>query len=112
MSSRSDQYPRTQTEHRTLNLRPIRDRVVVRASTVTEQTAGGIWIPPTAREAPREGTVVAVGSDVPKQLGAHAPKSGDRVLLRPLEGDLVRLDGEELLVLEARHVLAVIETTK
>jgi chaperonin GroES len=92
-----------------VHLRPIRNRVVVRPSTVTEQTPGGIWIPPTAREAPREGTVLAIGGDVAAQLGTHTPKPGDRVLLRPLEGDLVRLAGEELLVLEARHVLAVID---
>ena len=92
-------------------LRPLEDRIVVKANEAETITASGIVIPDTAKEKPQEGTVVAVG---PGRFddGVRVPmdvKVGDVVLYSKYGGTEVRSGNEELLVLSARDILAIVE---
>ncbi|MEN9412744.1 MAG: hypothetical protein RIQ92_1181, partial [Actinomycetota bacterium] len=95
----------------TMALRPLEDRIVVKANEAETTTASGLVIPDTAKEKPQEGTVVAVG---PGRFddGARVPmdvKVGDVVLYSKYGGTEVRNGNEELLVLSARDILAIVE---
>ena len=92
-------------------LRPLEDRIVVKANEAETTTASGLVIPDTAKEKPQEGTVVAVG---PGRFydGARVPmdvKVGDVVLYSKYGGTEVRSGADELLVLSARDILAIVE---
>jgi chaperonin GroES len=95
----------------TMALRPLEDRIVVKANEAETTTASGLVIPDTAKEKPQEGTVVAVG---PGRFddGVRVPmdvKVGDVVLYSKYGGTEVRSGNEELLVLSARDILAIVE---
>jgi chaperonin GroES len=82
--------------------RPLHDRVVVKRIDAEEKSKGGIIIPDTAKEKPQEGEVVAVGPggrDENGKLIAIDVKAGDRVLFGKWSGTEVKLDGEELLIM-------------
>jgi chaperonin GroES len=92
-------------------LRPLEDRIVVKANEAETTTASGLVIPDTAKEKPQEGTVIAVG---PGRFddGVRVPmdvKVGDVVLYSKYGGTEVRNGNEELLVLSARDILAIVE---
>jgi chaperonin GroES len=92
-------------------LRPLEDRIVVKANEAETTTASGLVIPDTAKEKPQEGTVVAVG---PGRFddGVRVPmdvKVGDVVLYSKYGGTEVRNGNDELLVLSARDILAIVE---
>jgi len=92
-------------------IKPLEDRIVVKASEAETTTASGLVIPDTAKEKPQEGTVVAVG---PGRFddGVRVPmdvKVGDVVLYSKYGGTEVKYNNEEYLVLSARDILAVIE---
>ena len=92
-------------------IKPLEDRIVVKALEADQTTASGLVIPDTAKEKPQEGTVVAVG---PGRFdnGVRIPvdvKVGDVVLYRKYGGTEVKYSNEEYLVLSARDVLAIIE---
>jgi chaperonin GroES len=91
-------------------IRPLGDKVVVRASTADERTAGGIVLPDTARERPQQGAVVAVGPGRLLETGDRAPmalKAGDTVIFSKYGGNEIKLDGEELLILDQDSIYAV-----
>ncbi|MCG6954927.1 MAG: co-chaperone GroES [Gemmatimonadetes bacterium] len=92
-------------------IRPLADRVVIKALDESEQMRGGLYIPDTAKEKPSQGEVVAVGpgkiSDDGKRLDMEV-KKGDKVLYGKYSGTDVTLDGEEFLILRESDVLAVI----
>ncbi|HWC67952.1 MAG TPA: co-chaperone GroES [Acidimicrobiales bacterium] len=95
-------------------LKPLDDRIVVKPGEAEERTASGLVIPDTAKEKPQQGTVVAVGpgrwSD---DEGQHFPldiKAGDTVLYSKYGGTEVTIDGEDLLILTSRDVLAIVES--
>jgi chaperonin GroES len=94
------------------SLRPLEDRILVRPEEGEETTPTGIVIPDTAKEKPQEGTVLAVGPGRrSEQSGEVIPldvKEGDRVIYSKYGGTEVKVDGEELLILSARDVLAVL----
>ena len=94
------------------NIRPLEDRILVRPEEGEETTVSGIVIPDTAKEKPQEGTVLAVGpgkrSDNSGELIPVDVKEGDRVMYSKYGGTEIKVDGEELLILSARDVLAVI----
>ena len=96
----------------TLNLKPLGDRVVVRAQDDLEQrTPSGLVIPDTAKEKPQIGEVLAVGPGALNDEGTRLPmdvSAGDRVLYSKYAGTEVKLDGQEYLVLSARDVLAIV----
>ena len=95
-----------------MSFRPLHDRVVVRRLTAEEKTAGGIIIPDTAKEKPQQGTVLAVGpgrwSDDAGKHHALAIKEGDTVLYSKYGGTEVTIEGEDLLILTSRDVLAIV----
>mgnify|MGYP002404294813 CR=1 FL=1 len=93
-------------------LRPLEDRIVVRPIEVEETTASGLVIPDTAKEKPQMGEVLAVGPGRrTERTGELIPLDvtvGDRVVYSKFGGTEVTVDGEELLVLASRDVLAIV----
>ena len=94
------------------SLQPLDDRIVVKPGDEEETTVSGIVIPDTAKEKPQEGTVLAVGPGKrSEQTGDVIPvdvKEGDRVVYSKYGGTEIKVDGEELLILSARDVLAIV----
>lgn len=94
------------------NIRPLGDRVVVKAVGREEQTKSGIYIPDTAQEKPQEALVVAVGNGKLLDNGTRQPmdlKVGDRVLYSKYAGTEVKQIDAEYLILRESDILAVIE---
>ncbi len=96
-----------------MNLKPLDDRIVVKPNDAEERTASGLVIPDTAKEKPQQGSVLAVGpgkrSDQSGELIPMDVKAGDTVLYSKYGGTEVTVDGDDLLVLSARDVLAIVE---
>jgi chaperonin GroES len=93
------------------NVKPLRDRVLVRRLEEPEQKVGGIIVPDTAKEKPQQAEVVAVGSGRVLDNGQRVPlslKPGDKVLLGKWSGTDVKIDGEEYLILKEDEVLGVL----
>jgi chaperonin GroES len=94
------------------NVKPLRDRVLVRRIEESEQKVGGIIIPDTAKEKPLQAEVIAVGSGRVLDDGKKVPldvKAGDKVLIGKWSGTEVKVDGEELLILKEDEVLGILE---
>jgi chaperonin GroES len=92
------------------SLQPLEDRIVVKPSEGEEMTASGLVIPDTAKEKPQEGEVLAVGPGRFED-GNRVPldvKVGDKVIYSKYGGTEVKLGGDELLILSARDVLAIV----
>ncbi len=93
-----------------MNLQPLDDRLVVRPSESEETTASGLVIPDTAKEKPQQGEVLAVGpgrrADSTGELIPLDVQVGDRVVYSKYGGTEFTLDGEDLLILTSRDVLA------
>jgi chaperonin GroES len=93
-------------------LKPLDDRIVVQASEGDQTTASGLVIPDTAKEKPKEGTVVAVGPGRFNEDGdERVPMDvsvGDTVIYSKYGGTEVKVEGEDYLILSARDVLAVV----
>jgi len=95
-----------------MNIRPLHDRIIVKRLQEMEKTAGGLYIPDTAKEKPVEGQVIAVGSGKLLEDGTvRKPdvKAGDKVLFAKYSGSEVKIDGEEHLILREDDLLAVVE---
>jgi len=96
-----------------MNLKPLDDRIVVRPNEAETQTASGLVIPDTAKEKPQQCEVLAVGpgkrADSTGELIPTDIKVGDVVLYSKYGGTEIAVDGEDLLVLNGRDVLAVVE---
>jgi chaperonin GroES len=91
-----------------MNLKPLGDRLIVKAVEEDEVTASGIVLPDTAKEKPQRGKVLAVG-DGKFEDGARVPvdvSEGDEVLYSKYGGTEIVIDGEDLLVLRESDVLA------
>jgi len=98
----------TKTE---LNLRPLGERVIVRALPQEERTKSGIYLPDTAKEKPQQGEVMAVGNGKVTDDGKTIPmnvKAGDKVLYGKYSGTEVKLDGEEFLIIKESEILAIL----
>jgi len=94
-----------------VSLRPLADRVVVKALDPGEVKKGGIIIPDTAKEKPQEGEVVAVGPGRLLDTGDRQPievKEKDRILYGKYSGTEVTVDGSEYLIMREGDILAVI----
>ena len=95
-----------------MNLKPLEDRIVVRPNEAETQTASGLVIPDTAKEKPQQGEVLAVGPGKrAESSGELIPVDisvGDNVLYSKYGGTEVTVDGEDLLVLNGRDVLAIV----
>jgi len=94
------------------NVKPLRDRVLVKRIEEAEQKIGGIIVPDTAKEKPQQAEVVAVGSGRLLENGekiAMNVKPGDKVLIGKWSGTDVKIDGEEYVILKEDDILGVIE---
>jgi chaperonin GroES len=95
-----------------VNIKPLEDRIVVKPLDAEQTTASGLVIPDTAKEKPQEGEVIAVGPGRFNEDGdERIPMDisvGDKVIYSKYGGTEVKYSGEELLILSARDVLAVI----
>ncbi len=94
-----------------VTIKPLEDRIVIKAAEAEQTTASGLVIPDTAKEKPQEGVVVAVGpgrvSDSGQRIAVDVAV-GDRVLFSKYGGTELKHGGEEYLILNARDVLAVL----
>jgi len=94
-----------------LNIRPLGDRVILQRAEAEEKTAGGILLPESAKDKPKEGRIVAVGEGKTLDSGEKQPvalKVGDRVLFTSYAGTEVKYQGEEYLIMGEGDILAVI----
>jgi chaperonin GroES len=94
-----------------LKLKPLADRVVVRALEAEEKTAGGLIIPDTAKEKPQQGEILAVGPGKAGDDGAIIKmevKVGDKVLYGKYSGTEVRIDGDDYLIMRESDIFAII----
>jgi chaperonin GroES len=95
-----------------MKIRPLQDRVVVRRVEEETKTAGGIVLPGSAAEKPSQGEVLAVGPGKKLESGTVQPidlKAGDKVLFGQYSGSTVKIDGEELLIMNESEVFGVVE---
>ncbi len=95
-----------------MNIRPLQDRVVVRRTEEESTSAGGIVLPGSATEKPSQGEVLAVGPGKKLESGTVQPvdlKAGDKVLFGQYSGSTVKIDGEELLIMNDSEVFGVVE---
>ena len=96
-----------------LNFKPLNDRVIVEPLEQEDRTAGGIYVPETAKEKPQEGTVLAVGPGRLLDSGQRASMAvheGDRVLFAKYAGTEFKADSDKrYLILGEKDILAIIE---
>ena len=93
-------------------IKPINDKVLVKRIEAEGKTKGGIILPDNAKEKPREGKVVAVGSGKLLKSGERAKaqvQKGDRVIFSSYAGTELKLEGEDYLILGEEDILAVVE---
>ena len=94
-----------------MKLQPLEDRIVVKANEAEETTASGLVIPDTAKEKPQQGEVLAVGPGRFGDDNDRVPMDisvGDRVVYSKYGGTEITIDGDDLLILAARDVLAIV----
>ena len=95
-----------------LNIRPLNDKIVVKRVEAEEKTKGGIVLPDTAKEKPKEGVVMSLGNGKLLDSGERAKfqvKEKDRVIFSSYAGTEIKLNGEEFLILDESDVLAIVE---
>jgi chaperonin GroES len=91
---------------------PLNDKIVVKRLEAEDRTPGGIMLPDTAKEKPRQGKVLSLGEGKLLDNGKRAPfqvKEGDRVLFSSYAGNEVTVDGDELLIMTEEDILAVVD---
>ena len=97
----------------TKKLRPLGDRVVVQPSAREEMTKSGIVIPDTAKEKPQEGTIIAAGPGRILDDGKRESmdvKAGDKVLYAKYAGTEFKIEGEDLLIVSQKDILAIVKS--
>jgi chaperonin GroES len=96
-----------------MNVRPLNDRVLVKRLEEEVKTAGGLYIPDSAKEKPTRGRVIAVGTGRANDEGVRKPldvKADDLILFGKYAGTEIKIDGEELIIMREDDILAVIES--
>jgi len=94
------------------SIRPLGDRVLVRRLEAEDKTAGGILLPESAKEKPKEGVIVAIGEGRTLDNGERSTfsvKKGNRILFTAYGGTEVKYDGQEYLIMREDDILGVIE---
>ncbi len=89
-----------------MKIKPLADRVLVEPAAAEVKTAGGIYIPDTAKEKPQKGTVVAVGPG--KKKDPTTVKNGDIVLYGKYSGTEIQVEGKDYLMMRESDILAII----
>lgn len=93
-----------------VNFRPLSDKVLVKPSDAEAQTAGGIFIPDSAKQKPQEGEVIAVGPGRVLDDGSRSMlmvSVGDKVIYSKYGGTELKLDGQEYMILDEEQIYAV-----
>src|SRR5713101_5249706 len=99
-------------KERSMNIRPLHDRVLIRRLEEKESKIGNIIIPDSAKEKPQQGEVKGVGSGKLSPKGERFPpevKVGDRILFGKYSGAEVKIEGQEYLILREDEILGVID---
>jgi chaperonin GroES len=89
-----------------MKIKPLDDRILLEPAEAEERTSSGIIIPDSAKEKPRVGTVIAVGTDEDLR---EKVKEGNKVLFAKYGGDEVEMNGKEYRILQRSDILAVVE---
>ncbi len=95
-----------------MSIQPLEDRIVVRPAEAEEKTASGLVIPDSAKEKPQQGEVLAVGPGRRSDTGDLIPLDinvGDTVVYSKYGGTEITIEGEDLLILAGRDVLAIVK---
>jgi len=95
-----------------MNVRPLNDRVLVKRVEESDKTAGGLYIPDSAKEKPQRGKVLAAGSGRVGSDGERVAldvKKGDEVLFGKYGGTEINIDGDDLMILKEDDILAVLQ---
>jgi chaperonin GroES len=116
MPQRNSSLPSPDTiqrkEKAVMKLRPMQDRIIVKRIEEEAKTAGGIFIPETAKEKPQKGEIVAAGNGKKTEDGkviALDVKVGDKVLFGKYAGTEIKIEGEEFLIMREDDILGVME---
>jgi chaperonin GroES len=94
-----------------MNIAPLNDKVLVERVEAEEKTAGGIVLPDTAREKPKQGKILSMGEGKVLDNGKRSPfqvKKGDKVLFTSYAGSEVKVDGKEYLIMTEDDILAIV----
>ena len=95
------------------SITPLGDKVLVKRLAAEERTAGGLVLPDTAKEKPKEGKVIAVGSGKlleDGKRGSFQVRKGDRIIFTSYAGTEVKIDGEEYLLMPEEDILAIVKS--
>ena len=95
-----------------ISIRPLGEKVIVKRLEAESRTSGGIVLPDSAKEKPKRGTILAVGDGKLLDTGSRKSlqvKKGDQVLFTSYAGTEVRVDGEEVIIMDESDILAVLD---
>ncbi len=96
-----------------MKVRPLGDKILIKRAEAQAKTDSGIYLPESAKDTPREGKVMSLGSGIlNKETGEYMPftvKNGDRVIFSSYAGTEIKIEGEELLMMSEDDILGVIE---
>ena len=90
-----------------INVKPLADRVIIEPAAAEEQTAGGIIIPDTAKEKPKQGKIIAAGNG--KKDEPLTVKAGDTVLYGQYSGTEIKIEGSDYLIMRESDIFAIVE---
>ena len=94
-----------------MKIKPLSDRVIIKAQEAEEKTASGIILPDTAKEKPQMGEVVSIGPGKTNDSGNHIKmtvKKGDKVLYGKYSGTEINYEGNDLLIMRETDILAIL----
>lgn len=95
-----------------MKVRPLGDKILIKRLEAESRTAGGIVLPDSAKEKPKRGRIIAIGDGKLLDTGERAKpqvKKGEEVLFTSYAGTEIKIDGEELIIMDESDILAVIE---
>lgn len=95
-----------------VSIRPLGEKVLVKRLEAEDRTAGGIVLPDTAKEKPKRGTVLSIGDGKLLDTGKRHPlqvKKGDQVLFSSYSGTEVKVEGEEMIIMDEGDILAILD---
>ena len=96
-----------------MNVRPLGDKIIVKREEAAEMTESGIYLPESAKDKPKQGTVIALGSgNLNRETGEYIPftvKKGDTVIFSSYSGTEVKIDDSDYLIMTEDDILGVVE---